>query len=211
MRHTTYEAFACLPNRERYQNLAEVEARLSYDAEAVSALCEACRRSATAKGAYNLLLLALSRSLTKWSQSEEVGALLGWVVEALTRREDPLSFVRCAVKDARKSRKAQKAREEKHAQAISDSGALSIGREGEGFVWASEAPAFDPILRRKLQTGLARLTKSQREAILLASEGYSAAEIAAQLGVAPKTIRNLLVEARKNLRDILAKVSPFGR
>lgn len=207
---STYGAFALLPDRTRYQSLAEIEARLSYDLDALDALCEAARQPSTSRGAWNLLLLGCARYLARYLRAgEELGALLGWLVEALARKERPLSFLRCAVKDARKSREAAQERELEATRLTQASGELSSATEGEDRVWAGSQPLTDPLLREQLQGAMDKLSPRQLRAFLLVEvEALSAKEAGQEMGLAPKTVRNLASEARKILRDTLSNVSP---
>ena len=200
-----------LPNRTRYQTLAEVEARLSYDTEALLALCHGCRQPSTQKGAWNLLLLALSRYLTRYlkdelrnpNRGEDLDTLLEWVTEAIVRQANPLSFLRRAAGHARQSRAASQARELATVREAQAGEALEA-YEGEDRVWVSWLPASDPFLREQLQTALAKLSPKQLRAFLLVEvNGLTSPEAGLEMGVSPKTVRNLATEARKILRDTL--------
>jgi RNA polymerase sigma-70 factor (ECF subfamily) len=69
------------------------------------------------------------------------------------------------------------------------------------------APATaNPSLRIALERSLARLTRYQREVLLLYEvEGFAHAEIAAILGVSETASKNTLFQAKKNLRRILTE------
>lgn len=72
---------------------------------------------------------------------------------------------------------------------------------------APERPDGDPGLRRRIQSGLAKLTGRQRDAfVLIHMEGYTVAETADLLGASPGTIKShlhrALVSLRKELGDL---------
>jgi RNA polymerase sigma factor (sigma-70 family) len=185
---------------------------LSYDPIALGALSQACR--ANLPGAWNLLLLAGSRLMVSYltprsrrEPTEEAGDLFRWLAEAIQRGAAPFSYLKRAVTDHRRSKAAEKAREEQTAQDFADEGAI-LSHEGEERAWAVSPSVADPLLRKQLRAALSSLPPLQRRALWLSEvEEFSDAEIAKQLGKSPKTIRNLLSEARKNLRDIFGNVS----
>lgn len=135
---------------------------------------------------------------------------MAWLVEAIRREQHPGNYIRRAVTDARRSRSSAAEREESHVQELLDGGALSIAQDGDEQTFATWAPSTDPILRKRLAAALDKLSDKQRRIFVLSDvEELTDPEIAEQMGLAPKTIRNLLVEARKILRDTLGDVSAF--
>jgi len=205
-----YEAFALLPNRGRYQSLSEVEARLSFDLQALDALAAGCRQPSTQRAAWNLLLLGVGRYLWRYLHGKdpiELGALMGWLVEAVNRQQPPLSYLRRAACDYRRSRRASLAREEQLVREAIDDGA-TVALDGEDRVWSTPAVDVDPLLGRRLSAALARLSPPQREALLLSEvEERTGPEIAAQMGRSVGGVRNMIAEARKIVRDTLGEGS----
>lgn len=207
-----YEAFVCLPDREKYQTTSEIERRLSYDIPAVLALCAACKQPSTQRGAWNLLLLGLGRSLGFYMKTEELGALLQWVALAVQRGKHPLSIVRSYAYHHRLSRVAAARREQEWAQLSEDSGALSLAYEGERrLVWSVAAPRTDVFLREALERAIAKLPPRQRRVFLLSSEGFTCVEIGRLLKTSEGAARNLLSTAKKALRELLQELDPGKR
>jgi len=90
-----------LPGQTRYQSIADIESRLSYDPAALDALCDACR--ARLPGAWNLLLLGGSRIMISYlsprsrrEPTEEAGDLFRWLAEAVQRGASPFSYLKRA-------------------------------------------------------------------------------------------------------------------
>jgi len=201
-----------LPGQTRYQSIADIESRLSYDPAALDALCDACR--ARLPGAWNLLLLGGSRIMISYlsprsrrEPTEEAGDLFRWLAEAVQRGARPFSYLKRAVGHHRKSKSAEKAREEQLVRDAIDAGA-ALAHEGEERAWVVPPPSADPLLQRQLRAALDSLPSLQRTALWLSEvEELTDLEIATKLGKSPKTIRNQLSEARKNLRDIFGKGS----
>lgn len=203
-----YEAFACLPNRGRYQSIEEVEKRLSYDEPALMALVAACRQPATERGAFNLLLLALGRVLRVHLKTEELGALLTWVVLAVQRNNHPVSFLRSYAHSARLSREAQARRENDWAQLTGDRAGLAIAYEDDRLVWSGETSSPDFFLRERIDKALTKLSKTQRRVFLLKQEGYTGPEIAALLKTSETSVTTRLWEAKQKLRQALSALDP---
>ena len=73
-----------------------------------------------------------------------------------------------------------------------------------------EAPG-DPLLRRRIQSALARLSGRQRDAFVLVHwEGFTVVEAAAVVGCSDGTLRSHLHRARQSLRAELADLAPDG-
>jgi DNA-binding CsgD family transcriptional regulator len=207
-----YEAFACLPDREKYQSTSEIERRLSYDIPAVLALCAACKNPSTERGAWNLLLLALGRSLGFYMKRDELGDLIKWICLAIERGKHPISIIRCYSRGARLSREADERRTQDWMQLSKDSGALILAYEGENdLVWSVAAPDADYFLREKLESAIAKLTKKEQAVFLLSSEGFTCVEIGQLLKTSEGAARNLLSTAKKKLRELLKKLDPGKR
>lgn len=187
--------------------MADIEAYLSYDDVSLLALCAACRQEK--KGAWNLLLLAMGRRLRSYLQTQELDALLQWLVEAIRKGQHPGSYLRYSIKDAIKSHNASAAREEEYVQGSLDEGVVQLAHDGEARTLASWVVSGDPILGKRLAAALGELTKTQRAAFLLSElEEMSTKEIAERLGISEGGVRVRLTEARKILRNIFGNGSP---
>jgi len=155
-------------------------------------------------------LLALGRRLRSYLKTEELDALMTWLVEAIRKGQHPANYIRRAVTDALRSRNAATERDENHVQELLDGGAVQLAHDGEEQTFAVWGTSTDPLLQKRLTAALSELSAKQRKAFLLSEvDELTDPEIAERMALAPKTIRNLLSEARKILRDTLGDVSAF--
>jgi RNA polymerase sigma factor (sigma-70 family) len=67
----------------------------------------------------------------------------------------------------------------------------------------------DPVLRQRLQVALWQLTPRERQVVILHwVDGHSAPSVARQLGVAVRTVKELLRRARSKLGNELRSLRP---
>lgn len=82
-----------------------------------------------------------------------------------------------------------------------DAAELEIGAEGTPDL---PAPASDHPLRMALERAVAQLRPRQREVFLLAEvEGFKHQEIAGMLGISEANSKNILFQAKRELREML--------
>ena len=82
-----------------------------------------------------------------------------------------------------------------------DAAELEIGAEGTPDL---PAPASDHPLRMALERAVAQLRPRQREVFLLAEvEGFKHQEIAGMLGISEANSKNILFQAKRDLREML--------
>ncbi len=149
--------------------------------------------------------MAFGRRLTGYLKTEELDALLELLALAIHRKADPLSYLRREVWSARRARNRSQRQEEDAVQLTNDRGALSAGYDGEDAIWASAPVESDPFLREQIKGALGKLSARQRACIDLKVEGHKPAEIALELNLSVKAVKDALYEAAKTLSRLLGE------
>jgi Sigma-70, region 4 len=200
---STYEAFESLLKGKKYKSVREVEKRLYKDRESLQVLCTACRESAKPKGAWNLLLLGLSRPLAYRERMEDLDALLESVVLAVESEKDPVYLIREKANESRKRRGVRERAEWHYSTWMGMEGSLTIEVEKGDKVWTQKREA-DPLLRERLEATVGKLREEEQEIFWRRAQGATHQEIGQHFGFTKDRARMRYHRVRTCLQDSLA-------